>query len=128
MVRVAGFTVKELSPKKTSLSSPTVSARTADVTVAEMVESIVGCKWSLHVLALVRRGINRPGAMERSTPGLSAKVLAQRLDKMLRFGILSKQSFPEVPPRVEYALTPFGQQFVEVLEAIERLQQQAPRL
>lgn len=70
--------------------------------VASMVESVIGCKWSLHVLVCVRNGINRPGAMEKAAPGLTAKVLSERLDKMIRFGILEKQTFAEVPPRVEY--------------------------
>lgn len=91
-----------------------------------MVESIVGCKWSLQVLALVRGGINRPGAMQRSVEGLSTKVLNERLNKMLRFGILEKTVYPEVPPRVEYSLTPFGRRFVAVLDAIEQLEKETP--
>lgn len=84
----------------------------------------MGCKWSLTVLALVRDGVNRPGAMEHAVPGLSAKVLNERLRKLQRFGILDKRSYPEVPPRVEYSLTPFGQKFVGVLDGIERLERE----
>ena len=47
-----------------------------------MVEDIVGCKWSLAVIDLVRRGICRPGAMEHAIDGLSAKVLNERLRKL----------------------------------------------
>jgi len=101
-------------------------SRVADVTdkptVAAMVESIIGCKWSLHVLACVRRGVNRPGAIERAAPGLTAKVLSERLDKMIRFGILSKTAFPEVPPRVEYSFTPFGERFLAIVDEVEKLQ------
>jgi len=42
-------------------------------TVAGMVESIIGCKWSLSVLQMVHQGINRPGAMERAIDGLTQK-------------------------------------------------------
>lgn len=87
-----------------------------------MVEDIVGCKWSLSVLALVRAGVNRPGAMQREVAGLSTKVLNQRLRKLVRFGILTKKSFPEVPPRVEYRLTAFGERFSVLLDDIDRLQ------
>jgi len=87
-----------------------------------MVEEIVGCKWSLHVLALVESGVRRPGAMERAVPGLSAKVLNERLAKLTRFGILRRTAFPEVPPHVEYELTDFGRQFAVILEEIRRLQ------
>lgn len=91
-------------------------------TVARMVEDIVGCKWSLSVIGLVRDGIVRPGEMERSIAGLSAKVLNERLSKLVRYGILDKQSYPEVPPRVEYRLSRFGERFTDILDAIDRLQ------
>lgn len=90
-----------------------------------MVESIIGCKWSLHVLAQIRRGVNRPGVLARSAPGLTTKVLNERLAKMLRFGILARHAYPEVPPRVEYTLTPFGERFAEILDAVERLKHDA---
>lgn len=87
-----------------------------------MVENIVGCKWSLTVIDQVRSGVRRPGAIEHSVPGLSQKVLNERLRKLVRYGILAKESFPEVPPRVEYSLTDFGERFAGVLDAIRRLE------
>lgn len=92
--------------------------------VARMVEDIVGCKWSLTVLELVRRGIHRPGAMEHAVPGLSAKVLNERLRKLMRFGILQKESYPEIPPRVEYRLTEFGARFSAILDSIDALERE----
>jgi DNA-binding HxlR family transcriptional regulator len=87
-----------------------------------MVEDIVGCKWSLAVLGSVRGGVRRPGAMEHAIEGISKKVLNERLRKLVRFGILEKRSFPEVPPRVEYRLTSFGERFAAVMDGVERLQ------
>ena len=92
--------------------------------VKQMVESVIGCKWSLAVLDMVHRGISRPGAMTRQQPGLSTKVLNERLLKLTRFGILAKTAYPEIPPRVEYHFTPFGNGFINILDAIETLQQQ----
>jgi len=89
-----------------------------------MVESVIGCKWSLTVIALVRDGVHRPGAMEHAIDGLSAKVLNERLVKLMRFGILEKSSFPEVPPRVEYHLTAFGREFANLLDQVDQLEQQ----
>ncbi len=86
-----------------------------------MVEDIVGCKWSLTVLMLVKSGICRPGAMQKRVPGLSAKVLNERLRKLLRFGIIEREVFAEVPPRVEYRLTAFGRRFSGVLDQIAQL-------
>ena len=92
-----------------------------------MVEDIVGCKWSLSVLKLVRDGVRRPGAMQRAVDGLSTKVLNERLRKLQRFGILDKTSYPEVPPRVEYRLTDFGRRFSQILDGIDRLQDSLDR-
>src|SRR6186713_1153210 len=88
---------------------------------ARMVEDIVGCKWSLTVLGLIATGVQRPGAMQRRVPGLTAKVLNERLRKLLRFGIIERQVYAEVPPRVEYRLTAFGRKFDGVLKEIAAL-------
>lgn len=90
--------------------------------VHQMVESIVGCKWSLTVLSLVRKGVHRPGEMEHAIDGLSGKVLNERLAKLVRFGILDKASFAEVPPRVEYRMTMFGNKFIKLLDEVDELQ------
>lgn len=89
-----------------------------------MVEDIVGCKWSLAVLARVREGVSRPGALEQSLPGLSTKVLNERLRKLLRYGIVRRTAYAEIPPRVEYALTPFGEKFVRVLDSVDALERE----
>ena len=91
--------------------------------IHQMMESVIGCKWSLTVIDLVRHGVNRPGAMEHAIDGLSAKVLNERLIKLVRFGILDKTSYPEVPPRVEYHMTEFGREFAQLLDQIEQLEQ-----
>lgn len=96
--------------------------KTRDPDVADMLEGVLGCKWSLKVLAMVQQGVNRPGAMTRAAPGLSAKVLNERLRKLCRYGVLERTSFPELPPRVEYALTPFGRRFAQILDQIAALE------
>lgn len=93
-----------------------------DRDVKRMVENIIRCKWSLSVIDLVKRGINRPGAMERCVDGLTTKVLNERLRKLVRFGIFEREEFAEVPPRVEYRLTPFGERFAVLLDSIDELQ------
>ncbi|MBM3343029.1 MAG: helix-turn-helix transcriptional regulator [Betaproteobacteria bacterium] len=110
--------VMENKTKKTLRTT----ANAAHKPVSAMVEDIVGCKWSLSVMRLVRDGVNRPGAMQKAVEGLSTKVLNERLRKLQRFGILEKHAYPEVPPRVEYQLTKFGEQFSVVLDGVDRLQ------
>lgn len=89
---------------------------------ARMVETIYGCKWSLTVYQLLASGINRPGEMVRSVEGLSTKVLNECLRRNTKFGILQRVSYNEVPPRVEYKVTPFGSKFIRILDELEKLQ------
>lgn len=98
----------------------------SDPTVAGMLEDVLGCKWSLQVLQLIRAEVCRPGAMARAVPGLSAKVLNERLVKLKRYGILDKVAFAEIPPRVEYRLTLFGLRFVGLLDQIKALEAERP--
>lgn len=87
-----------------------------------MMEDVVGCKWSMMVLSLIRRGVNRPGAMQQSVDGLSKKVLNERLRKLVRFGVVDRTVFAEVPPKVEYRLSEFGAEFVGLIDAVEQLE------
>ena len=104
--------------------NPQIQAMSTPPNVSRMVEDIVGCKWSLAVLGAVRGGVCRPGAMEHAIDGLSKKVLNERLNKLVRFGILEKHAYPELPSRVEYRFTPFGDKFCAVLDGIEALQRE----
>jgi DNA-binding HxlR family transcriptional regulator len=114
---LSGATSRMAEPKKIS---PIADRSRPDV--SRMVEDIVGCKWSLAVLARVRGGTRRPGALEHSIPGITAKVLNERLRKLARYGIVARTQYAEIPPRVEYALTPFGERFAAILDGVARLQ------
>ena len=92
--------------------------------VQEIFEKCLGCKWTMHVIGQIRCGVARPGQLERTADGLTTKVLNDRLTKLVRLGMVSRESFPEIPPRVEYRLTEFGQKFVGILDQIEQLQQE----
>lgn len=110
-----------------NVNEPLFLRKSAPEKTARMVETIVGCKWSLTVYQLLANGINRPGEMVRSVEGLTTKVLNQCLSRNMEFGILDKRIFDELPPRVEYAVTSFGQKFIKVLDQIEALQQEIDR-
>ncbi|USD43639.1 helix-turn-helix transcriptional regulator [Vibrio sp. SCSIO 43135] len=103
------------------------SRKLAPQNSARMVETIYGCKWSLTVYQLLANGVNRPGEMVRSVEGLSTKVLNQCLKKNVEFGILQKNVFNELPPRVEYEVTEFGEKFLAILDQLDTLQQEIDR-
>jgi DNA-binding HxlR family transcriptional regulator len=87
-----------------------------------MFEDCLGCKWTIHLLAQIRCGINRPSVLVKTQKGLTTKVLNECLTRLIKFGIIEKLSYPEILPRVEYHLTLFGQEFAEILDRIEALQ------
>jgi DNA-binding HxlR family transcriptional regulator len=92
--------------------------------VARALEDMIGCKWSLSVLAAVRGGVHRPVALEQAIPGISKKVLNERLRKLMRYGLVERRAFAEIPPRVEYRLTAFGRKFARIVDSVERLQRE----
>jgi DNA-binding HxlR family transcriptional regulator len=97
---------------------PKLNSRRVDT----LVEDVIGCRWSFSVLRAVRSGIRRPGQLERHIAGISAKVLSDRLRKFTNAGIFERQIYPEVPPRVEYRLSSFGEKFVGLIRQVEKLQ------
>lgn len=90
--------------------------------IFNIVEEILGCKWAVVIIGLIKDGVKRPGAMTKSVEGLSAKVLNERLNKMVQTGVLEKHSYPEIPPRVEYEFTEFGKRLIKILKDLEDLQ------
>src|SRR6186713_2459419 len=97
---------------------PKLNSRRVDT----LLEDVLGCRWTVSVLRAVASGVNRPGALERHISGISTKVLTDRLRRFTRAGILERVQYPEIPPRVEYRMTPFGKKFVKLLKEVERLQ------
>ncbi len=84
-------------------------ARTAD---------IVSGKWTLLIIRDLASGVKRFNQIERSLHGISPKTLSERLRSLEVEGIIVRQTFAEVPPRVEYSLTEKGLDLVYVIESM----------
>jgi DNA-binding HxlR family transcriptional regulator len=84
-------------------------------------EDVVGCKWSAAVLAAISRDVTRPGQLERFIPGISTKVLNERLRKLLGYGLITRREFPGKVLRVEYGLTPTGRELSAIIDRIRDL-------
>ena len=84
-----------------------------DITV-----KILANKWTVPIMIQLMTGPKRPSDLERALKGLSAKTLAERLHDLQTWGIIQRNSFPEVPPRVEYSLTEIGKKLDTVLAAL----------
>ncbi len=83
--------------------------------VARTAEIISG-KWTLLIIRDLTTGTKRFSELERSLEGISPKTLSERLSALEREGILSRRTYAEVPPKVEYSLTAKGNALAGVIE------------
>jgi DNA-binding HxlR family transcriptional regulator len=81
---------------------------------------IVCGKWTLLVIRDLAEGRSRFCELERSLQGISPRTLSLRLRALEEEGIVERQTFPEVPPRVEYALTTKGRALVPLIEDMRK--------
>lgn len=72
-------------------------------------------KWKIPIVWQINEGKKRPSEFLRGIGQVDRRVLNQQLSEMVSDGILSKKSFNELPPRVEYSLTDLGHSLVKVL-------------
>lgn len=79
---------------------------------------IVCGKWTLLLIRDLAEGRSRFCELERSLAGISPRTLSLRLRALEEEGIVARQTFPEVPPRVEYALTAKGRALVPLIESM----------
>jgi len=82
---------------------------------------IFSTKWTsmiLHTLHARHGGTARSGALHRSLPGISKKMLIQTLRELEQSGLIERHTLDSVPPAVSYALSPLGQLMVEPIELI----------
>ena len=80
---------------------------------------LIGNKWKLLI---IRNLLTRPwrfNEMLRSIPGISQKALTDNLRALEKDGIITRTVFPEVPPRVEYALSELGDSVRPIIRAME---------
>jgi DNA-binding HxlR family transcriptional regulator len=92
---------------------PYLSPETCPVVrTAKLIEG----KWTLLVLRDLANGINRFSTLERSLKGISPKTLAERLKTLEKVGVVTRRAYPEVPPRVEYTLTPMGRDLIPLID------------
>ena len=76
---------------------------------------VIGGKWKPLILWHLQTERRRFGELKRLVQGISEKVLIQQLKELQADGIIHRKAYPEIPPRVEYSLTPFGVSLKEAL-------------
>lgn len=81
---------------------------------------LIGNKWKLLILRNLRIRPWRFNELRRDLQGISQKVLTDNLRAMEGDGIITRTVYPEVPPRVEYALSPLGESMTPILDVMEQ--------
>jgi DNA-binding HxlR family transcriptional regulator len=81
---------------------------------------LVGDKWTLLIVRDLASGPRRFVELQRVLPGISTEQLRSRLNRMVADGLLTRQRYREVPPRVDYELTARSKQLLPVLGALAR--------
>src|SRR3954462_4475285 len=79
---------------------------------------VVCAKWTLLLVRDLAEGRSRFCELERSLEGISPRTLSLRLRALEEEGIVERRTYPEVPPRVEYQLTPKGQALLPIIDAM----------
>ena len=84
----------------------------------ELVVFLLGDKWKFIILCKLLKGTKRFGQLEKEIGNISSKVLTQQLKDLEAFGFVSRKTYDQIPPRVEYSLTDKGRSVVPILQSI----------
>ncbi len=85
----------------------------------DLVLHIVGSRWTIAIVREMAKGPKRPSELARILKSVSAKTLTQRLRDLEQWGLVTREAYQEIPPRVVYALTERGRDLLFVLEALK---------
>ena len=102
---------------------PTDGKASTTTTTCAIVDvwEVLGRRWSLHILKnLSTKEVIRFNELKRALAGISSTVLAERLLELEREGLVTKKIYPEVPPRVEYSMTPQARELEVIIKELAR--------
>ncbi len=87
---------------------------------AEITLQVIGGRWKVVIVWALLHGTKRFSDLCRSMPGITQKMLTQQLRELERDRIVLRKVYPQVPPKVEYSITPLGRSLKPVVNAIHR--------
>lgn len=82
------------------------------------VQKIVSGKWNMLIIYLLSEEILRFGELHRRLPDMTQATLSKQLKILEEYGVVHRNVFNQIPPKVEYSLTEIGQKFIPVLHAL----------
>ena len=80
--------------------------------------AVIGGKWKPLILWRLKSGVRRFGELQRLIPGVTRKVLTQHLRELERDGIVLRKVYSQVPPKVEYSLSRYGNSLKPLLDEL----------
>ncbi len=84
----------------------------------DLIGEVLYGKWKIRLLWFINEGHKRPSELQRKIPDASRRVLNIQLKEMEHHELVSKIIYPQVPPKVEYSLTEFGQTLIPVISVL----------
>jgi DNA-binding HxlR family transcriptional regulator len=101
-------------PSKAARLDPAAICRSSDPMAVRELLTKIGDKWTIFVILSLELlgGRARFSELERSVPGISQRMLSSTLKNLERDGMVIRELFPEVPPRVEYEITDLGKRLL----------------
>lgn len=85
-----------------------------------VIMDIIGGKWKPCLIFNIMNGFRRPSELQRLNPLASRKVLNQQLKELMDHGVIDKIIYPELPPKVEYYLTPLGESLLPIIKKMDQ--------
>lgn len=83
-----------------------------------LTREVLAGKWKVALLYYLHQGVRRPGQLQKRMPGATRRVLHLQLNQLEAQGLVTKTVFAELPPKVEYSLTAFGETLLPVIEVL----------
>ncbi|QTN37957.1 helix-turn-helix transcriptional regulator [Cryomorphaceae bacterium] len=81
--------------------------------------NLIGGKWKPVVIFLLRKDCNRFSMLQRAIPEISKQMLVNQLRELEADRIITRTVFPEVPPRVEYAISEYGRSLFPIIDSMQ---------
>lgn len=113
--------MKATAAQETTATHPPGLCSLAPVEHRDFIRQIldrVGDKWSLFVIDALQDGHLRYTDLQRAIPGISQRMLTLTLRQLQQDGLITRTAYAEVPPRVEYALTPLGTSLLTIVHSL----------
>ena len=99
------------------METTAVSTERASCPVERTLE-VIGGRWKVLILRELFQGVRRFGQLHRALHGITQKMLTQQLREMEEDGIIHREVYLQVPPKVEYSLTPLGESLKPIIDAM----------